>query len=120
MRRALLLLPVLALAACASSASPTLDERIEDLDAAIELYKTVDGASCDAPTEPNKAEYTLGVRCEDAAVVVWSEKDSEEDVQKLMAAMMSDDGTDAVVGVNVTIMNVDRETVAEQIGGVYV
>lgn len=110
---------VLTVAGCGAS-GPTLDERIDDLDAAVELYRTVDGAECDEPGEPNPIEDTIAVKCEDGAVVMWSKVDSEENVRELVAAMMSDDGTDAVVGKNVTIMNVDPATVAEQIGGFHI
>lgn len=111
---------LLVLAGCGAAEKPSLDERVEDLDAAVELYKSVDGAECDEPSEPNEEENTIAVRCEDGAVVVWSDRDSDDDVRELMAAMLSDDGTDAVVGVNVTIMNVDRADVASQIGGIHV
>lgn len=110
---------LLVLAGCGAS-EPTLDERIDDLDTAIELYRTVPGAECDDPGDPNPVEHTIAVKCEDGAVVMWSENDLEELSQELLAAMLSDDGIDAVVGVNVTIMHVFPAAVASEIGGFYV
>ena len=111
-------LAVLLLAGC-GAAEPTLDARVSDLDEAIELYKTVDGAECDDPTEPNEKGHTIAVQCEDGATVLWSEESTDDEFQqKLMSAILHDEhGIDAVVGVNVTIMNVDPAVVAEQIGG---
>lgn len=120
MRRALLLLPALALSACGSPAELTIDERISDLDAAIELYATVDNASCADPGEPNEDDHTSAVKCEDGAVVAWSDEETDQDTRELTASLLSDEGIDAVVGANVTIMNIDAASVAEQIGGEHV
>lgn len=109
---------LLVLAGC-SAADPSLDERIEDLDTAIELYRTVDGAECDEPSkEPGEAGRE-GAVCEDGATILWSEDDTDDEFQrKLTSAILGDEhGIEAVVGVNVTITNVDREAVAAQIGG---
>lgn len=120
--RPLLVIPAaavaLALSGC-SGAAPSLDERIEDLDAAVELYRTVDGAECDEPGPERESEGTIAVTCEDGAVVIWDEDSTDDESQRqLTSAIMKDEhGIDAVVGVNVVIMNVDREAVAAQIGG---
>lgn len=108
----------LVLAGC-GAAEPTLDEQIGDLDAAVELYKTVDGAECDDPADERDDGSTIAVTCEDGAVVVWDEDSTDDESQRqLTSAVLADEhGIDAVVGVNVTIMNVDREAVAAQIGG---
>lgn len=109
---------VFLLAGC-GAAAPSLDERIEDLDAAVELYRTVDGAECDEPGPERESEGTIAVTCEDGAVVIWDEDSTDDESQRqLTSAIMKDEhGIDAVVGVNVVIMNVDREAVAAQIGG---
>lgn len=109
---------LLVLAGC-SAAEPTLDERIEDLDAAVELYRTVDDAECDEPGEERDDGRTVAVTCEDGAVVIWDEETNDDEANRqLTSAILADEhGIDAVVGVNVTIMNVDREAVAAQIGG---
>lgn len=109
---------LLVLAGC-SAAEPTLDERIEDLDAAVELYRTVDDAECDEPGEERDDGRTVAVTCEDGAVVIWDEESNDDESNRqLTSAILADEhGIDAVVGVNVTIMNVDREAVAAQIGG---
>lgn len=105
-------------AGCAAS-EPTLDERIPDIDAAVELYRTVDGAECSDPGEPRDDGKTIMVLCEDGAVISWTDKVTDDEFQReLLSAMLSDDsGIEAVVGVNVVIMHVDREAVAAQIGG---
>lgn len=109
---------LLVLAGC-SAADPSLDERIEDLDAAVELYRTVDDAECDEPGEERDDGRTVAVTCEDGAVVIWDEESNDDESNRqLTSAILADEhGIDAVVGVNVTIMNVDREAVAAQIGG---
>ena len=112
---------VFLLAGCgaATAEAPSLNERIEDLDAAVELYRTVDGAECDEPGPERESEGTVAVTCEDGAVVIWDEGSTDDESQRqLTSAIMKDEhGIDAVVGVNVVIMNVDREAVAAQIGG---
>lgn len=110
---------ILTASGCAAT-EPTLDERIPDLDTAIELYRAVDGSECDDPGEPREDEKTIMVLCEDGAVISWTDKSTEDEFQReLLSAMLWDDsGIDAVVGVNVVIMHVDREAVAAQIGGV--
>lgn len=109
---------LLVLAGC-SAGKPSLDERVEDLDTAIEVYKSVDGAECDEPSAERESGTTVAVDCEDGATIVWDSEDtSEESQRELTSAILHDDhGIDAVVGVNVTIMNVDPAVVAEQIGG---
>lgn len=102
-----------------SAAAPSLDERIDDLDTAIDLYRTVDGAECADPSkEPGEGERE-GAVFEDGAVVSWSPDVVDDEFQReLTSAILGDEhGIDAVVGVNVTIMHVDREAVAAQIGG---
>jgi hypothetical protein len=98
------------LAGCGVATSSTLDERMRDLDAAVEVYETVDGAECNDPEDE---------RDEEGAVVIWNETSNEDEFQrKLTSAMLADDhGIDGVVGVNVVIMNVDREAVVAQVGG---
>lgn len=109
---------LLALAGC-GAAEPTLDERIDDLDTAVELYRTVPGAECDEPSGERTDASAVTVDCEDGATIVWSDASTDDEFQrKLTSAIMAEDhGIDAVVGVNVTIMNVDTAVVAEQIGG---
>lgn len=109
---------VLAAAGC-SAPEPTLDERVEDLDGAIELYQSVDGAHCDDPSDERNDGRTIAVTCEDGAVVIWDEESNDDEFQRqLTSAILADEHSiEAVVGVNVTIMNVDREAVAAQIGG---
>jgi len=113
----------LLLAGCgAATAEPaTLDERVEDLDAAVELYRSVDGAECDEPDDERDDGRTIAVTCEDGSVVIWDEESTtDEDQRKLTSAILQDEhGIQAVVGVNVVIMNVDREAVAAQIGGAH-
>lgn len=121
MRRALPLLTVMLLASCSSS-TPTLDQRVKDIDSAVELYQTVDGIQCDTPSPERPSGSTVAVDCEDGATIVWDVDSTDDpDQRALTAAILSDDhGIDAVVGVNVTIMNIDPAEVAEQIGGEHV
>lgn len=109
---------LLVLSGC-GAAEPTLDERIDDLETAIELYRTVPGAECDEPSGERTDVSAVTVDCEDGATIVWSDASTDDEFQrKLTSTIMAEDhGIDAVVGVNVTIMNVDPAVVAQQIGG---
>ncbi|MGY5765010.1 hypothetical protein ACXET9_07415 [Brachybacterium sp. DNPG3] len=108
-------------AGCGAAAAPSLDEEVADLDAAVELYRSVDGAECDRPADERDDGTTIAVTCEDGAVVIWSRESTADEAQRrLTSAILADEhGIQAVVGVNVTLLNVDREAVAAQIGGVH-